>query len=188
MSFTPGFGCGPANWSDYNRTQWTYFNSTRWFEYAKANWADHLVGFLDPVEDEPGGQMLDGTEDRPVRITNGDVGSGIYVSNYTEAASAFVEGYGARLERDRTSSILNGTGYPLFTSDYALYWFDYKAGQDTVFAEFGWNYSRQINVALNRGAAQAQSKDWGVVLTYTYNVTPYLESGDDTLQGHGNGI
>jgi hypothetical protein len=179
MSFAPSFGYGPANWSDYNKTPWTYFNTTRWFEYAKANWTDHLLGFLDPVEDEPGGQMLDGTRDRPVRITNGDIGSGIFVSNYNEAANAFVKGYGAQLERDRTSWILNGTGYPLFTSDYALYWFDYKAGQDGVFAEFGWNYSRQINVALNRGAAQAQNKDWGVVLTYTYDVWPYLESGDD---------
>jgi len=182
MSFVPFFLGGPGNWSDYDQTQWTSFNITRWFEYAKANWTDHLLGFLDPVEDEPGGQMLDGTRDRPVRITNGVVGSGIYVSNYTEAANAFVEGYGAQLDRDRNSWVLNGTGYPLFTSDYALYWFDYKAGQDVVFAEFGWNYSRQINVALNRGAAQAQGKEWGVVLTYTYNVTPYLESGEELFK------
>jgi hypothetical protein len=26
--------------------------------------------------------------------------------------------------------------FSIFTSDYALYWFDYKAGYDTVFASF----------------------------------------------------
>ena len=31
---------------------------------------------------------------------------------------------------------------PVFTSDYALYWFDYLAGFDGVFVELGWNHSR----------------------------------------------
>jgi hypothetical protein len=72
-----------------------------------------------------------------------------------------------------------GAHVPLFTSDYALYWFDYKAGYDVVFAEFGWNYSRTLNVALCRGAAKMQNKDWGVMVTWTYNQPPYLESGSE---------
>jgi hypothetical protein len=60
-----------------------------------------------------------------------------------------------------------------------LYWFDYKAGYDTIFAEFGWNYSRQLNVALCRGAATVQNKDWGVIITWTYNNPPYIESGEE---------
>jgi hypothetical protein len=51
---------------------------------------------------------------------------------------------------------------PVAASDYGLYWFDYKAGYDTMFAEFGWNYSRAINVGLVRGAATVQDKEWGV--------------------------
>jgi len=65
----------------------------------------------------------------------------------------------------------------LFTADYALYWFDYKAGYDVVLAEFGWNYSRQLNVALCRGAATIQNKEWGVIITWTYDDPPYIESG-----------
>ena len=78
-----------------------------------------------------------------------------------------------------------------FTSDYALYWFDYKAGYDVVFAEFGWNYSRQLNVALCRGAATVQNKNWGVMITWTYNQPPYIESGeelyDDMILAYNNG-
>ena len=48
-----------------------------------------------------------------------------------------------------------------------------------MFAEFGWNYSRQINVALNRGAATILDKEWGVIITWTYNNPPYIESGPD---------
>ena len=66
---------------------------------------------------------------------------------------------------------------PLFTSDYALYWFDYKAGYDTVFTEFGWNNSRQMDIALCRGAATVQGKDWGAMITWTYDQPPYLENG-----------
>jgi hypothetical protein len=78
---------------------------------------------------------------------------------------------------------MGGIDLPLFTSDYALYWFDYKATYDVVFAEFGWNYSRTINVALCRGAANVQNRDWGVMITWTYTQPPdnesYLESGEE---------
>ena len=80
--------------------------------------------------------------------------------NYTDMASQFVNGINGVLNRF-TRYYTNSTNYPLFTSDYALYWFDYKAGYDTVLAEFGWNHSRQLNVALCRGAASVQGKDWG---------------------------
>jgi hypothetical protein len=79
----------------------------------------------------------------------------------------------------------------LFTSDYALYWYDYEAGYDTVFAEFGWNYSRQLNIDLCRGAATLQNKDWGVIITWTYTQPPYMESGpqlyNDMVLAYENG-
>ena len=55
---------------------------------------------------------------------------------------------------------------PLFTSDYGLYWYDYLSGYSTVFAEFVGDQSRQIAVALDRGAANALGKNWGVMITY----------------------
>ena len=30
-----------------------------------------------------------------------------------------------------------------------------------------------------RGAAEVQNKDWGVMITWTYNGTPYIESGEE---------
>lgn len=54
---------------------------------------------------------------------------------------------------------LKSRGIPMFTSDYALYWFDYLAGYDCVFVEFGWNHSRTQHVVLGRGVASAHGKD-----------------------------
>ncbi len=78
------------------------------------------------------------------------------------------------------------TGYYLYsedllsiTSDYALYWFDYKAGYDLVLSEFGWNHSRMLNVALSRSAAKMHNNDWGAIITWTYREPPYLESADE---------
>ena len=66
-----------------------------------------------------------------------------------------------------------------YTADYGLYWFDYKANYSTVFAEFVGNESRQRHIALCRGAAEAFKQNWGVIVTWKYNQTPYLESGDE---------
>jgi hypothetical protein len=48
-----------------------------------------------------------------------------------------------------------------------------------LLAQFGWNYSRQLNVALCRGAATMQNKDWGVIITWTYTEPPYIKSGEE---------
>ena len=131
---------------------------------------DNFMGIY--YDDEQGGKQLDLFEYRWV----------MDAENYTDAANQFVDGLNSWLN---LRSIRNVTfpyapsDFPLFTSDYALYWFDYKAGYDVVFAEFGWNYSRQLNVALCRGAATVQNKEWGVMITWTYNHPPYLESGDE---------
>jgi len=81
--------------------------------------------------------------------------------------------------------------FHLFTADYALYWFDYEAGYDVVLGELGWNYSRQLNVALCRGAATIQNKEWGIMITWTYDNPPYIESGaklyEDLKYAYENG-
>jgi hypothetical protein len=167
-------------------TLWGRYNGTRWFDYAKANWTDHLLGFLAPLEDEPAGKMLDRASDRPVKITNDTTQANnltrIYpVNNVDDASYAFVKNYSATVNGQRNSNALRNQSYPLFTCDYGLYWFDYKAGQDGVLAEFAYSYDRNINMALNRGAAQVQNKQWGVIIVYnnTGNLPPYLESGSD---------
>ncbi|MBN1784781.1 MAG: hypothetical protein JW815_03495, partial [Candidatus Bathyarchaeota archaeon] len=69
-----------------------------------------------------------------------------------------------------------------FTSDFALYWFDYLAGYDTVFVEFGWNHSIPQHVGLGRGAANVQNKEWGAIITWTFQQPPYLEDGTQLLE------
>jgi len=151
---------------------------TEWLEDAKKRWGDHFLGFY--AYDEVGGRQLDLRKNRIVHDAD----------NYTDAANQFVDGMNWILKW-YTQQYTNSTNFPLFTSDYALYWFDYKAGYDVVLAQFGWNYSRQLNVALCRGAAKMQNKDWGVMITWKYNDPPYIESGgelyEDLIIAYENG-
>ncbi|MCW4034145.1 MAG: hypothetical protein NWF03_02135 [Candidatus Bathyarchaeota archaeon] len=144
------------------------------------NWGDKLLGIY--AFDEGGGRQLDYVSPRPFSVMEAE--------NLTDASTKYVDN--AKMWLQWFSAGDNGSiTYPLYTSDYALYWFDYKVGYDTVFAEFGWNYSRQLNVALCRGAATVQDKDWGVTITWTYNHPPYLVSGselyDDMVLAYNNG-
>jgi hypothetical protein len=139
---------------------------SQWLEDSKNRWGDLFLGFY--AFDEAGGYQLDLGEYRAVREAD----------NYTDAANQFFIVANTTLNyvtRAYTSSV----NFPLFTSDYALYWFDYKAGYDVVLAQFGWNYSRQLNVMQCRGAATVQNKDWGAIITWTYNNPPYIESGEE---------
>jgi hypothetical protein len=139
-------------------------NST-WPEAAKKTWGDHFLGYY--AFDELGGHELDKYEWRLVT----------QAENYSEAATGFVNITSWFL--NRFTRFRNITQFNLYTSDYGLYWFDYEAGYDTVFAQFGWNYSRQLNIAQVRGAANMHGKDWGAIITWTYTQPPYLESGED---------
>jgi hypothetical protein len=157
------------------------FNLASIFDVVK-NYEDNFMGFY--YFDEQGGKQLDLDELRYVRKAE----------NYTDASNQFVEGLNNWLNmrsfRDITFPYAP-SDFPLYTSDYALYWFDYQAGYDVVFAEFGWNYSRQLNAALCRGAATVQNKEWGVIIAWTYNHPPYIESGpelyDDMILAYENG-
>ncbi|MEM4733912.1 MAG: hypothetical protein QXD70_05235 [Candidatus Bathyarchaeia archaeon] len=152
-------------------------NRTGWLEYAQRTWGERLMGFY--AYDEPAGRQLDLNE---TRIQTPP-------SSYVDAANQFVNNMSSQLNYFK--DYLNSTHYKLFTSDYALYWYDYKAGYDIVFAEFGWNYSRQLNAALCRGAAIVQNKEWGVIITWTYTAPPYIESGaelyKDLILAYDNG-
>jgi len=137
---------------------------------AAKKYEDNFMGIY--YDDEQGGRQLDIFELRWVNEAE----------NYSDAANQFVDGlnWWLNLKSRRNETLPYApSDFPLYTSDYALYWFDYQAGYDVVFAEFGWNYSRQLNAALCRGAATAHNKDWGVMITWTYNHPPYIESGSE---------
>ncbi|MFW6117481.1 MAG: hypothetical protein ACOC6G_02740 [Thermoproteota archaeon] len=139
-------------------------------EEIEKRWGDHFLGLQ--YEDELGGSQLDCQNHRPVEKAD----------NYSDAATQFVEDVKTYLNFNLQSPGLLPSDFHLYTSDYALYWFDYQAGYDTIFAEFGWNYSRQLNIALCRGAATVQNKEWGAIITWTYNHPPYIESGPELYQ------
>jgi hypothetical protein len=74
-----------------------------------------------------------------------------------------------------SSTIRNQTNIKLMTSDYVLYWYDYLSGYDTVFAQLGWNNNPTQEIALIRGAANLQSKEWGTMIAWQSNNPPYLQ-------------
>jgi len=139
------------------------YDAQNWTIQAKEMYGDQFLGeyFLDEI----GGKQLD--------MGYPYIGSSY---SYMEATNEFVQ-----LVQKCGADFLQSGGED-FTSDYALYWFDYKAGFDTVLAAFGWNQSRQLHISLCRGAAKVQNKDWGAMLTWTYNHPPYLESGAELYE------
>jgi hypothetical protein len=82
------------------------------------------------------------------------------------------------LKLDPGLRALNANGITAYTSDYSLYWFDYLGGYNTLFAELGSNNSVSEEIAQVKGAARLENKDWGTMITWKYNQTPYLDSGD----------
>jgi hypothetical protein len=140
-------------------------NPAGFYQFANSAWGNRLIGFY--VGDEPGGKQLD---------SNSEL---LRATNFTDDAAQYEKNLGSSIYR----SILWQRNYLLCTSDYGLYWFDYKAGYDLIFAEFVGNSNRQMVASLARGAATVQNKDWGVML--------YVESGDalynDMLLAYDNG-
>jgi len=144
-----------------------YVNDTNFFQVAKQRWGGHFLGVY--TFDEPGGKQIDLAEHRPVDDA----------LNYSDAARKYVNAV-AEQGLLRWASNFNMTGnFTIFTSDYALYWYDYVACYNTVLAQFGWNHSRQVNIALCRGAATAHDSDWGAIVTWTYTQPPYIESAEE---------
>ena len=158
---------------------WLNVVKSEWLEIAKNRWGSYFLGIY--YTDEIGGRQLDRASGW-MTVKEAD--------NYVDANSQFNSGAGSAVNwfRDGYSG---GNNVSLFTSDYALYWFDYQAGYDVVLAQFGWNYSRQLNIGLCRGAATVLGKEWGAMITWTYKQPPYIESGaelyNDLLLAYDSG-
>ena len=136
----------------------------QWVQEAKNRWSERFLGFY--FWDENGGKQLDLFGHRIVWRAE----------NYADASNQFVDRMKRALEFLNYTEPATPT---LFTSDYGLYWFDYKVGYDVLLAQLGWNYSRQLNIALCRGAATMHESEWGVIVTWTYTEPPYIESGEE---------
>jgi hypothetical protein len=126
------------------------------FQMAENRWGSKFLGAY--MFDEPGGKQLDlpkNSPDRPAPTAR----------SYTDAAVHFILDVGSYLSLYQEVYY----GVPqlkLFTSDYALYWYDYLSGYNVVFSELLGSPTDQLAISLNRGAAECQNKDWGAILTF----------------------
>jgi hypothetical protein len=135
-----------------------------WINTAEQTWGDKFLGVY--LRDEPGGRQIELAE----TVEN--------ASSYSDAATNFVQ----RVSTSFSVDFLNKKGVPIFTSDFALYWFDYLGGYNVVFAELGSNNSRIREIALCRGAANMLKKEWGAIVTWTYNQPPFIANGTEIYQ------
>lgn len=179
-----------SRYLQYNSSSWDLYNispwHTQWLNSAKERWGDRFLGIY--LYDEPGGKQIDTgfwyVYNPPRNIT-----TYANVSGYSDAANRYVRSLlRSRSMQQAINSSVPGAIEPkmtVFTSDYALYWFDYQAGYDALFAEVGGTegtISKIKQISLCRGAAEVQDKQWGVIITWTYDHPPYLESGKEMLQ------
>jgi hypothetical protein len=152
------------------------------FNETVTRWGNKFLGAY--MFDEPGGKQIDYASNRPDKpVPKAD--------NNTDAAIHFILSIEPYLSLIRGRAFYSAPCLKLFTSDYALHWFDYLCGYDIVFGEFTGNQSRQLAIAQTRGAAGALGGDWGTMITWKYEQPPYLEDGeqlyDDMVIAYQNG-
>jgi hypothetical protein len=175
----------------YNASSWDLHGVSpwhvEWLNNAMERWGSKFLGAY--LYDEPGGKQIDlGYWDGEL-MTGEPPDTFVNVTTYSQAAANYTASLrqSGSLQHITKPSIPNAVNkrVPIFTSDYALYWFDYLGGYDAVFAQLGGTAgvnSKIRQIALCRGAATAQSKQWGAIITWTYEEPPYLESADEMLQ------
>jgi hypothetical protein len=143
-----------------NETMWR----ASWIKTTKQRWEDSFLGIY--YYDEVGGLYLD-TDKNATRWRLPPN------STYDTRAEDFIN----RLQKEPGAIALKANSTTIFVSDYALFWFDYIGGFDVVLAQAGWNHTFSKDIALLRGAATVQGKEWGTIITWKYNQPPYLDSG-----------
>lgn len=174
-----------SSWDDYGVTPW----HLPWLNNISEKWGNKFLGVY--LYDEPGGNQIDRGYWGGNNLTRS--GSSIRtfedVSNYSDAATRFI----SSINNSRSMRLLTNNSIPegiknklsVFTSDYALYWFDYEAGYNTVFAEISevrGETSNTQQIALCRGAANILNKQWGVIIVMASSEPPYLDGGTEMLQ------
>jgi hypothetical protein len=145
-----------------------------WLNFAKERWGNSFLGVY--LFDEPGGiqldynwtyifhhvQEVDPTFYQTIKSYIEENENQTVTRDYAEATKRYLHNLWTHIELKKLSE----RSIKSFTSDYALYWFDYLAGYDTVFAELGWNQNTAKHIGLCRGAATIQQKDWGTIIVW----------------------
>jgi hypothetical protein len=142
------------------------YNTTVWMRDAQQKYGEKFLGIW--RYDEPGGRTLEQGID-PI-IHKRDI---TMEYDYVDVANLYFE----RLHIFPNYYL--DFSPKVFTADFGLYWFDYRADYTSLFAEFVGNESRERHIALCRGAADTFGRDWGAIVTWKYSQSPYLESPDE---------
>lgn len=168
-------------WFDYSQP-W----QIPWLDFAQKQWGDRFLGIY--LYDEPGGIQIDYNWTQMFhRIKAFDPSFYEVISPYLQEAynESAIRDYSESQRRFDDYIVnqvrvkeLNDRGIPSFTADYALYWFDYLSGYDTVFVELGWNNSAPKHIGLCRGAATVQQKDWGSIIVWNSLDQDNTQKGD----------
>jgi hypothetical protein len=95
------------------------------------------------------------------------------IQTYQDAAKLYVDN-----QKATTDWLKSQSPVKTFTSDYGLYWFDYQGNYDVVFAQLGPNNNTAQELALVRGAAHTQNKNWGTMITWTNSTSPSLQTSE----------
>jgi hypothetical protein len=132
-----------------------------WLTTAKTRWGDKFLGIY--LHDELGGKQLE----EQLYFEN--------ASDYTDAANRFI----GNLTGYYSNQFAKNNSIPTFIADFALYWWDYHGGYDTVFVELGWYHNTTQQIALCRGAANMQGKDWGAIILWKTLDPPYMGTGQE---------
>ena len=145
-----------------------------WLDFAKDRWGDDFLGLY--LFDEPGGIQVDYNWSyifhhiknvapefyQTIEDYIQESADQTVIRDYEEAKKRYLEYIIAHIQLDE----LIDRSITSFTSDYALYWFDYLSGYDTIFVQLGWNHNIQKHIGLCRGAANVQQKDWGTIIVW----------------------
>jgi len=142
----------------------TYSWHQTWLDNASTRWKDSFLGVY--LHDEPGGKQLDTQK----MFKN--------AASYSEAAELFVQ----NITQSNSMMDLNRRSISAFTADYVLFWWDYLAGYDVLYAELGWELNSTQQIALCRGAANVEDKSWGAIIVWTYYEAPYLAGAQEIYQ------
>ena len=160
-----------------------------WLDFAKDRWGDRFLGLY--LFDEPGGIQIDYNwslifhhikEVAPefyqtIEDYIQETADQTVARDYEEAKERYLEYLLVHIELDE----LIDRSITSFTSDYALYWFDYLSGYDTIFVQLGWEHNLQKHIGLCRGAANVQQKDWGTIIVWN-DRNPDLEINNGTYK------
>jgi hypothetical protein len=183
-----------------NSSSWGWFWNQPSLESIKQRWTDKwgakFLGIY--YNDEPGGVQLDASwrrfyeavgenlsqvdfpaaqslEEIRLKLLNYiDNGTKPTPDDYDLEANFFIQEV---IMGDPGIENLTYSDITSFTSDYGLYWWDYLGGYNVMFTELGWNASVTEQIALVKGAARLQNKEWGAMITWKYDSAPYLDSG-----------